>query len=457
MFFKQFYDEKLAQTSYMIGCQKTKEAMIIDPKRVLDEYDTVAKTEGFTITHATETHIHADFASGLRDAARRFGAQLFVSDEGDENWKYEQVPANTVFLKDGDIIHIGYIELQVIHTPGHTPESISFVLTDRGGGSDEPMGIFTGDFLFVGDVGRPDLLEEAANLKGTTEQGANAMFDSLEKLANYPDFLQIWPGHGAGSACGKSLGAVPLSTLGYERKNNWALQINDRQTFIQELTKDQPEPPLYFAQMKKVNKEGLPLFRSKDIKIDTPKQLTGQIFDLRSKEQFRQGFKKGAINIPYNKKFLSFAGWYIDYDQSLTVIADTDILEALQKDLASIGFDDLQLIVPADQATKYVDNTYESIAAKDFSHIYEGKQILDVRTIGEFNAGNLGEVTHIHFGQLLKGNLPFTDPTEPIYVHCQSGVRSAIAMSVLKARGLDHIINVDSGYNGIKAAMNEWI
>src|SRR5699024_397905 len=173
-----------------------------------------------------------------------------VSDEGDDNWKYLNMPSDTVFLKDGDIINIGFVELKVIHTPGHTPESISFVLTDHGGGSTEPMGMFTGDFLFVGDVGRPDLLEVAANIKGTTEIGGNQMFDSLQKLSKYPDFLQIWPGHGAGSACGKSLGAVPLSTLGYERKNNWALKMDDREAFIKELTSDQPEPPLYFAQMK---------------------------------------------------------------------------------------------------------------------------------------------------------------------------------------------------------------
>src|SRR5699024_8863383 len=226
----------------------------------------------------------------------------------------------------------GNVELKVIHTPGHTPESISFVLTDLGGGSTEPMGIFTGDFMFVGDIGRPDLLEEAANMKGTTEEGADAMFGSLQKMADYPDFMQVWPGHGAGSACGKSLGAVPLSTLGYERQNNWVFNYDDKEAFITELTSDQPEPPNYFAQMKKVNKEGLPEFNVREVEVAGPETLSGQVFDLRSKEIFKQGFMKGSINVPYNGKFLQFAGWYINYNEPMTVIANPEDSQSIQED-----------------------------------------------------------------------------------------------------------------------------
>lgn len=452
MFFKQFYDYKLSQTSYMVACQQTNEAIIIDPKRVLDDYEEVAETEGFNIVQATETHIHADFASGLRDAARRFDAKLYVSDEGDEGWKYQNVPENTVFLKEGDIINVGHVELKVIHTPGHTPESISFVLTDRGGGSDEPMGVFTGDFLFVGDIGRPDLLEEAANMKGTTEEGANAMFDSLKKMEGYPDFMQVWPGHGAGSACGKSLGAVPLSTLGYELKNNWVFKYDDKDAFIKELTSDQPEPPTYFAQMKKVNKEGLPEFKVREVPVGTPDTLPGQIFDLRSKEDFKKGFKKGAINIPYNRKFLQFAGWYIDYDQPMTMIADPKDSRELQEDLASIGFDNIELIVPADQAERYFNDSYQNISPEDLVNNHKDNNILDVRSLSEYNSENLENARHLHFGQLDKKDVPF-DKEDTIYVHCQSGVRSAIAASVLKANGFDDIVNIEKGYAGIKEAM----
>lgn len=452
MYFKQFFDKKLAQTSYMVACQKTKEAIIIDPKRVLDEYEKVAAEEGFNITHATETHIHADFASGLRDAAKYFGAKLYVSDEGDDNWKYQSVPEDTVFLKENDVINVGNIELKVIHTPGHTPESVSFILTDHGGGSDEPMGIFTGDFLFVGDIGRPDLLEEAAKMKGTTEEGANAMYDSLNKLSDYADFLQVWPGHGAGSACGKSLGAVPLSTLGYERQNNWAFNFDSKDKFIKELTNDQPEPPSYFAQMKKVNKMGLPEFKVKDVELESSKKLTGQIFDLRSKEAFKKGFVKGSLNVPYNDKFLQFAGWYINYDEPMTIIGNPDDSTSLQKDLASIGFDNFQLIISEEQASQYFDASYENISPEEFIELYEDKKVLDVRSAAEYKDGNLSTAAHIHFGQLDNKDIPFNQD-DTIFVHCQSGVRSAIAMSVLKARGFENVINVEKGYAGIKAAM----
>ena len=452
MFFKQFFDKKLAQTSYMVACQQTKEAIIIDPKRVVDEYGEVAAQEGFNITQVTETHIHADFASGLRDAAERFNATAYVSDEGDENWKYEGMPKNTVYLKDGDIIRVGKVELKVLHTPGHTPESISFVLTDRGGGSDEPMGIFTGDFLFVGDIGRPDLLEEAAQMEGTTEEGAAAMFDSLKTVDKYPEFMQVWPGHGAGSACGKSLGAVPLSTLGYELRNNWVFDYDDREAFIKELTSNQPEPPSYFAQMKKVNKEGLPGFKVKDVEVGTPDELPGQLFDLRSREEFRKGFKKGAINIPYNDKFLQFAGWYIDYDQPMTVIGNPEDSRVLQEDLASIGYDNLQLIVPAGEAEQYYDDAYENVSAAEFISNFKDRNILDVRSASEYNNGSLENAHHLHFGQLDEKEVPF-DADDTIYVHCQSGVRSAIAMSALKARGYDNVVNIEDGYAGLIRAM----
>ena len=204
MFFKQFFDKKLAQTSYMVACQKTQEAIIIDPKRVIDEYQEVAEAEGFNITQVAET---TSTPTSRPVCVMRHNAstpQLMCPTKAMRtgNMKICQKIPST--WKDGDIINVGNVELKVIHTPGHTPESISFVLIDRGGGSDEPMGIFTGDFIFVGDIGRPDLLEEAAKMEGTTEEGANAMFASLKKMNDYPDFMQVWPGHGAGSACGKS-------------------------------------------------------------------------------------------------------------------------------------------------------------------------------------------------------------------------------------------------------------
>lgn len=449
MFFRQFFDHKLSQHSYLIGCQQTGEAIIIDPKRVLDDYNEVAKAEGLTITHATETHIHADFASGLRDVARKFNATLFVSDEGDENWKYQNMPKDIVFLNDGDVFQVGHVTFEVIATPGHTPESISFLLTDNG--VDEPMGIFTGDFLFVSDVGRPDLLEKAAHFEGTTEIGAKDLYDSLEKLRSLGDHLQVWPGHGAGSACGKSLGAVPLSTLGYERQFNWALNAESKEDFVAELVDAQPEPPNYFAQMKRVNKEGLPEFNVKELVVETPDSLdeNTQIFDLRNSNDFSEGFIRGAINIPYNKGFVKQAGWFIDYNRSLTIIGKPELSEAYQKDLASIGFDNIERIVPEDSIEGLVNDSYEKVSPEDFLDRYKDAKVLDVRGQDEYDAGHVEHGVHRHHGTVQDADIPF-DKDEEILVHCKSGGRSAIAVSALKARGYKNAKNVLKGYDGFK-------
>ncbi|MBW7951637.1 MAG: MBL fold metallo-hydrolase, partial [Chitinophagaceae bacterium] len=256
MFFQHIYDKSLAQGSYFIGCQATGEAIVIDAKRDVDTYLEIAKQNNFKITHITETHIHADFLCGSRELSAITGATMYLSNEGGVDWQYE---FEHIGLKDNDIIKVGNLTLQVMHTPGHTPESISFVLTDHPA-SDKPVMIFTGDFVFVGDIGRPDLLEKAAGIKGTKEIGAMQMFQSLKKFAALPEYVQVWSAHGAGSACGKALGAVHSSTVGYEKIRNWAFQFNENEKdFIANLLADQPEPPKYFAMMKHLNKVKRPL------------------------------------------------------------------------------------------------------------------------------------------------------------------------------------------------------
>ena len=256
MFFQNVYDKTLAQASYFIGCQAKKEAIVIDAQRDIDVYLQIAQQNNMKITHITETHIHADFLCGSRELAAVTGAKMYLSDEGGPDWQY-QFPHEGV--KHGDKIRVGNLSIEVLHTPGHTPESISFLLTDHPA-SDEPVMIFTGDFVFVGDIGRPDLLEKAAGLKGTMDIGAEQMYDSIQRFAQLPDHIQVWPAHGAGSACGKALGAVPSSTVGYEKIRNWALQYSDdKKGFIEYLLTGQPEPPKYFAMMKHLNKVDRPL------------------------------------------------------------------------------------------------------------------------------------------------------------------------------------------------------
>src|SRR5690606_13169215 len=256
MLLKRFYDNKLAQASYLVGCAATGEALVVDPNRNAEEYVAAAAGEGLRITHVTETHIHADYVSGSRELAARTGARMYLSAEGGPDWQYEFAAADgATLLRDHDTFMVGNIRIEVLHTPGHTPEHLSFLVTDTAA-TEAPMGVFTGDFVFVGDVGRPDLLERAAKVANTMEAGARQLYASIQRFKELPNHLQIWPGHGAGSACGKSLGAVPQTTLGYERVVNWGLTSPSEAEFVREVLEGQPDPPRYFAEMKRINREG---------------------------------------------------------------------------------------------------------------------------------------------------------------------------------------------------------
>ncbi len=243
MLLRRFYDAKLAQASYLVGCQATGEALVVDPNRDANQYIAAAASEGVRITHVTETHIHADFVSGSRELAARTAARLHLSAEGGPEWQYAFMSeAGAVPLRDGSRLDVGRVRVDVLHTPGHTPEHLSFMITDTAA-TDRPMGVFTGDFIFVGDVGRPDLLEKAAGAAGTMEAHARRLYASLQRFRQLPAWLQLWPGHGAGSACGKALGAVPQTTLGYESVVNWGLAAASEEEFVRGVLDGQPEPP----------------------------------------------------------------------------------------------------------------------------------------------------------------------------------------------------------------------
>ncbi|PTK16545.1 MBL fold metallo-hydrolase [Staphylococcus saprophyticus] len=436
MFFKQFYDNHLSQASYLVGCQRTGEAIVIDPVRDLTKYMEVADSEGFKITQAAETHIHADFASGIRDVQERLNANIYVSGEGDDQLSYKNMPEHTNFVKNQDIIQVGNIKLEVLHTPGHTPESISFLLTDEGGGSSVPMGLFSGDFIFVGDIGRPDLLEKSVQMEGTTEIGAKQMYQSIEGVKNLPDYIQIWPVHGAGSPCGKALGAIPMSTLGYEKINNWAFNVTDESKFVETLTSNQPAPPHHFAQMKKINQFGMNMYQPYDV---FPSLDNARIaFDLRSKEAFHGGHTEGTINIPYNKNFINQIGWYLDYENSIDLIGDKSTVEQATHTLQLIGFDNV-----AGYRLPKSEILTQSIHSVDMT----GKEeyILDVRNEEEWNNGHLDQAVNIPHGKLLNENIPF-NKEDKIYVHCESGVRSSIAVGILENKGYENVVNIREGY-----------
>ncbi|MDX1700526.1 MAG: MBL fold metallo-hydrolase [Melioribacteraceae bacterium] len=456
MYFQHIYEDGLAQASYFIGCQKTKEAIVIDPRRDIDVYLRIAEEKNFNITHVTETHIHADFLSGARELAAATGAEMLLSDEGDNDWQYQ---FDHTGLKNGDVIKIGKVSLEVMHTPGHTPEHISFLLTDNANSS-EPVMIFTGDFVFVGDIGRPDLLEKAAGITGTQEIGARQMFQSLKKFKSLADHVQVWPGHGAGSACGKSLGAVPSSTVGYEKLVNWALNIEDEEEFVEKLLEGQPEPPKYFAMMKKLNKFGPTVLGG----IPHPAKLTLNQFrealekkvaivDSRDKLSFAGGHVRGSLNIQDNNEFSTWAGWMLQYDEPFVLIAHEERVQELTKALVRIGMQNFYGYVS--DLDKWADQCHEletvsQITVNDLRQLIdkegENIEIIDVRSYVDYNEAHIPNSKNIHTGYIMD-NLDEIPKDKRVVVYCQAGNRSSIAASTLLSSGFKNIVNLTGGYS----------
>ncbi len=462
MLFKYLYDASLSQASYFIGCQATGEAVVVDPLRDVDQYMALAEREGMRIAAVTETHIHADFCSGARELAFRTGAVLYLSGCGGADWWYRFAESDhAVELADGDVITIGNVRLTAMHTPGHTPEHLSFSLTD-GAATEHPMGLLTGDFLFVGDVGRPDLLEIAAHQAGTMESSARTLYQSLQRLATLPDYLQIWPGHGAGSACGRALGAVPQSTLGYERLVNWALQPQTEDEFVKEVLRGQPDPPAYFAVMKRINRDGPSLLgglpeipHRSGFEAQQWIERLGLVVDARPPEEFAHAHMRGSLNIPGNRTFASWFGSIIDYGTDVWLLASSEAHGVrLVRELMSIGYDRIVGVSVGDDALIGVDTeivAQRSPVALSGALGRDGLLVLDVRNRSEWELGHLPGALHIALGELPHrlGELP-ADGT--IVTMCASGGRSAIAASLLLMAGANSVENLAGGVQGWTSA-----
>ncbi len=455
MLFQHIYDKSLAQASYLIGCQKLGVAAVIDPKRDVDTYIDIANQNNMKITHIFETHIHADFLSGSRELAALTGAEMYLSNEGGPDWQYEFEHKG---LKDGDVIKMGNLIFEVIHTPGHTPESISFLLTDTPA-SKEPVMMFTGDFVFVGDIGRPDLLEKAAGIQGTQDIGALQMFDSIKKFDALPDYIQVWPGHGAGSACGKALGAVPSTTVGYEKIRNWALQYKENKGgFVDYLLADQPEPPKYFAMMKKLNKVERNLLTevpklnelsTADLQSAMDKGI--KVIDARNKADFAKGFIPNSINIQGNNAFATWAGWFLNYEEPFILLAAPTQLDDLTRKLMRIGLDNILGYIPSTEVYNGALQVANIIGYEDFKTKLNDSsiQIIDLRGIAEYNAGHIKNAGNVFVGTILN-NLGKISKEKEVIIYCQGGDRSSIAYSLLAKEGFSNISNYSPG-------MNEWI
>lgn len=462
MLLKRFYDPKLAQASYLLGCTTSGEALVVDPNRDIEPYLRAADAEGVRVTHVTETHIHADFVSGARELASRVCAQLYLSDAGGSRWRYGYLAESEATpLRDGSCFRVGLVELKVLHVPGHTPEHLTLLVTDTPMAS-EPMGAFTGDFIFVGDVGRPDLLERAARVHGTMEESARHLFRSLQRFRSLPDYLQIWPGHGAGSACGKSLGAVPQTTLGYEKRFNWAFSIRDEEEFVRSVLAGQSDPPRYFAEMKRINQSGPRLLDG----IPRPPRLPSPtlaaalaqgapVVDTRPAPEFALGAVPGTINIPKNRAFTTWAGSLLPYDRDFHLITDDRgvlAVEELACDLSGIGLDRIAGYFGTDAIEAWRSSggqlqTIPEVTLSEVTDRVDAKEVtlLDVRSEGEWKSGHAPGSLNIPVAEVDQ-RLDEIPGDRSIVVYCQAGARAAIAASLLRARGVTDVLVFPGGF-----------
>lgn len=468
MLMRLIYDDRLAQAAYLIGCQRTGEAIIFDPERDVDRYIALAAKEGLKIAAVAETHIHADFLSGARELAEQTGAKVYVSGEGGRDWQSEWVtkrPSGGAYthqiLKHNDTFKVGNIEFRALHTPGHTPEHVCYLVTDRGGGAGEPMGVITGDFVFVGDLGRPDLLETAAGQEGAKEPSARALYKSVIEFQKLPEWVQVWPAHGAGSACGKSLGAVPQSTVGYEKRFNPAILASaggSEQRFIAFILEGQPEPPMYFARMKRENKLGprvlgqLPkpehMIGAQLMGIDT---RNAAVIDTRPWADFRAGHLPGSLFAPQDNMFHPVVGSYVKENEPIYLLAPESKIDGLVRDLVRIGLDNIQGWISPESLREYAGAGGKLAASKEIDvgaardrMASGGVFMLDVRRADEFAAGHLPKAMHAAYPRLPERLAELPKGT-PILVNCRSGGRSARAVAYLQRLGYD-ATNIAGGF-----------
>lgn len=456
MMLKYFYDEALAHASYFVGCQKDKVAIVIDPERNVSKYVAWAKKHDMQIIGVAETHIHADFVSGARELADCCDAKLYLSDAGPADWKYGYADEYShQMLRDGDRFRIGRLEFDVIHTPGHTPESLSFVLTDRGGGADEPMGIFTGDFVFVGSIGRPDLLEKSAGQADSARPAAVSLYQSIQRFKELPEFLQVWPAHGAGSACGKGLGAIPSSTIGYEMRFNEALQFDDENQFVEYILADQPEPPTYFARMKRVNKEGpallshsgLPELSAEDLHLLEKSETI--FMDVSQPEDFAAGHLPHSLNMPLHLMG-QWAGWFTESGKLIYLIGTSDQTDEAIRILREIGVGQLAGRLNREKLDHggHLDATLPTVSPEAVQEQIESGEIklIDVRSAKEHSDDHIDGAENFFLGAL-QDEMTALSRDQKIVAQCQTGNRSSIAASLLKANGFD-VMNLQGGIEG---------
>jgi glyoxylase-like metal-dependent hydrolase (beta-lactamase superfamily II)/rhodanese-related sulfurtransferase len=457
MKFEQYYLECLSHASYLIGDEGTGQAVIVDPRRDVAEYIADADAAGLRITHVIETHFHADFLSGHLELAAATGAEIVFGRAAKPEF-----PARLV--SDGERLVLGDVVLEFRETPGHTPESISIVVWEHADDR-EPWGVLTGDTLFIGDVGRPDLL---ASVGVTADELGSMLYDSLRnKLLTLPDSTRVWPAHGAGSACGKNLSTATMSTIGQQRRENYALRPMDRDQFVQIVTEGQPAAPDYFVHDAILNRksralldEATPRDLTRD-EVDAARSRGAVVLDVRDAATFAAGHLPGSVNVGLDGRFAEYAGEVVDPTSEIVIAASSAEAAAEAKvRLGRIGFDhvpgsvhDVEAMLAehphiAWQASRLTAPELDARAA-DIPEL----QIVDVRNAGETALGSIPGALNIPLAALRR-RVTELDLQRPIVVHCAGGYRSSIAASWLRAAGADDVSDLLGGY-GAWAALQQ--
>jgi glyoxylase-like metal-dependent hydrolase (beta-lactamase superfamily II)/rhodanese-related sulfurtransferase len=451
MYFEQFYLGCLAHASYLLGSEG--EAIVVDPQRDVEIYLEAAQKQGLTIRHIFETHLHADFVSGHRELAARTGANIYLSRAAGATFPH-------IDVDNGYTLGVGNLQIEVLATPGHTPESISLLVTDEEKG-EQPWAVLTGDTLFIGDVGRPDL-----SPTHTPVQLAGMLYDSLHsKLMTLPDSVLVYPAHGAGSLCGRNMRAERFSTIGTERFTNYALQIQDHDEFVRQLTSNLPARPDYFLEDAAINRAGAPaLAELPELKpIAAPKlkamlERGATALDLRPGSEFVAAHVPRSVSIPLSGQFASWAGAVLGLSSRPVLVAATpEQLSEARVRLARIGIEDVagylqdgvegwrQAGLPVAQVKQITaEELAERLATADIG-------VLDVRREAEFQAAHL-EGADWHPLDRFKAALPEISKDAPVAVHCKSGYRSLIAVSLLQRAGYHNVVDLAGGFDAWQAA-----
>ncbi len=453
MLLKQYYLSCLAHASYLIADERTKIAAVVDPQRDVEQYLRDAKEAGYTIRYVFLTHFHADFLAGHIELRNRAGARIVMGARAQAEFEFQAV-------KDGDVVELGDVRIQILETPGHTPEGISLLVFNRTKSDTVPHAVLTGDTLFIGDVGRPDLL---ASIGVTADELAEMLFHSLDRLRALPDTTLVYPAHGAGSMCGKSLSKETVSTIGEQKRFNYALQPMSFDDFKRLVTSDQPEVPDYFAYDAIKNRQERPDLEAtlrlsmRPLSVDDVVRLRNQgaqLVDVREAADFEGAHLAGSLNIGLKGKYATWCGSMLSHDQPIVVIAEPGSEAEAVMRLGRIGFDNvagylrdgMQALEPHPDLIQVVARITAPALAEQVA-IPNGPFILDVRSEKEWQAGHIAHSHNIPLTHL-RERLADVPADRSVVVHCEGGYRSAIACSLLKASGRT---NVSDLVGGIKA------